>query len=74
MARTFGAKRGKPQCYLTPEARVKGGIASGKKRRALAMARLEGMSKMDITRAYFARGWKQGVRTERRRQTGQGAS
>lgn len=70
MARTFGAQRGKPQCFLTQESRRKGGIASGKKRRAAAMARMESLSKIDIARIYFSKGWKQGVRTERRRQTG----
>ena len=67
MAQTFGAQRGQTRCNLTPAARSKGGYASAKKRRAMAFAQLETMTKMEIARAYFSRGWKMGVRSARRR-------
>lgn len=50
-------------CNLTPAARSKGGIASAQKRRAAAIAALESMTKLEIARAYFSRGWHQGRRT-----------
>ena len=67
MAQTFGAQRGQTRCNLTPAARSKGGYASAKKRRQLAVTKLDGMTKLEIARAYFSRGWHQGVRSARRR-------
>lgn len=67
MGRTFGGKQPHSACNLTPEGRSKGGFASSKKRRAEAMAALEGMTPMQIARAYYIRGWHQGRRTALRK-------
>lgn len=72
--RTFGAKRGKTpvKCNLTFDARRRGGIESARRKRVRAMAKLAGLSPVAVFRMGFQAGWKQGVRTERRR-TGRAA-
>lgn len=54
-------------CYLTHEEQVKGGFASGRARRQKAMAKLAHLTKMQIARLYYQRGWQAGVSCERRR-------
>ncbi len=55
------------RCNLTDEARRRGGLVSAQKRRAEAMARLQGLTPTQIFRLAYARGWHQGVRNARRR-------
>lgn len=65
--RTFGAQRRKKRCNLTPESRSRGGFAAGKKRRQTALARLEGLTPVQIFRLAYTQGWHQGARSARRR-------
>ena len=68
MIRTFGAQRKKPRrCALTHESRSRGGLVSAKRRRAEAMARLAGLTPVQVFRMGYSAGWKQGVRSARRR-------
>ena len=52
---------------LTPADRLKGAEHSKRTRRALALAKLAGLSPVEVFRKGYSQGWKQGARSARRR-------
>lgn len=51
---------------FTRDERVKGGLVNGERRRKAALAKLAGLSPMDIFKRGYEMGWRQGIKTARR--------